>query len=404
MTSRRAAVLTTAAVLLLSACGTGWPDDAGGPVPPGPYAGLADRALFRDVVDGEFGAAHVTGDDAVVYVLGDRPFDVERDDLPRPPDVLLAHPVTADGLGEPVVFTEGEHWPRTTSPLTAGLAQAPDGDALLLAQVADDSGVDRGLPELVLLRFDPGSGEVTRVPLAWEWPFAGGALLTWTELACDAEGTCVARLSEGDGADADVVLDADTGEVLAEDPPGADLPGTPAPDGTARVLFGADTREAPPGDSPGYDWRLPWAQYATAAGEPAGPRVPLAEVSAVVVDSHLRPDGTLLVAVQEEHSNTTRLLALTPGDPAPTVLAETGGAPPRDALVVDEDAGQAHLLGAQDVLVPVLLTVDLATGEVAETGPLCPEDAAFDHLRLTAAGAVAVGSCEGRAEGLWVLR
>lgn len=301
MTSRRAAVLPTAAVLLLSACGTGWPDDAGGPGPPGFYAGLADRALFRDVVDGEFEAAHVTGDDAVVYVLGDRPFDVERDDLPRrPPDVLLAHLVTADGLGEPVVFTEGE--------------------------------------------------------------------------------------------------------VLAEDPPGADLPGSPTPDGTARVLFGADTREAPPGDSPGYDRRLPWVQYATAAGEPAGPRVPLAEASAVVVDSHLRPDGTLLVAVQEERSDTTRLLALAPGDPAPTVLAETGGAPPPDALVVDEDAGQAHLLGAQDVLVPVLLTVDWGTGEVTGTGPLCPEDAAFDHLRLTAAGAVAVGSCEGRAEGLWVLR
>jgi hypothetical protein len=130
--------------------------------------------------------------------------------------------------------------------------------------------------------------------------------------------------------------------------------------------------------------------------------VPLAEVSAVVVDSHLRPDGTLLVAVQEERSNTTRLLALAPGDPAPTVLAGTGGAPPRDALVVDEDAGQAHLLGAQDVLVPVLLTVDLATGEVTETGPLCPEDAAFDHLRLTAAGAVAVGRCGGE-EGVWVL-
>ncbi|PWW22053.1 hypothetical protein JD79_01199 [Geodermatophilus normandii] len=85
------------------------------------------------------------------------------------------------------------------------------------------------------------------------------------------------------------------------------------------------------------------------------------------------------------------------------MLAETGGAPPREPLVVDEDAGRAHLLGAHDVLVPVLLTVDLATGEVVQTGPLCPGDAAFDHLRLTAAGAVAVGSCEGRAEGLFVV-
>ena len=288
MTSRRA-VLPIAAVLLLSACGTGWPDDAGGPVPPGPYVGLADRALFRDFVAGGFEAAHVTGDDGVVYVLGDRPFDVERDDLPRPADVLLAYPVTADGPGEPVVSTEGEDWPRTTAPLTAGLAQAPDGDALLLARLADDSGSDQGLPEPVLLRFDPRSGEVTRLPLAWERPFPPSALLTWTELDCDAEGTCVARLSEGDGAD--VVLDAGTGEVLAGDPPGEDRPGHRTPDGTARVLFGVDSREAPPGNPPGHDWRLPWVRYATAEGEPAGPRVSLAEVSAVVLDHHLRPDA-----------------------------------------------------------------------------------------------------------------
>ncbi|MGY1831577.1 hypothetical protein ACI8AA_14285 [Geodermatophilus sp. SYSU D01180] len=399
----RAATLS-AGLLLLSSCGTGWPDDAGGPVPPGPYTGVAGGALFRDAVDGEFEADHVAGDDAVVWVLGDRPFDVERDPLPRPADVLLAYPVTAGGLGAPVVFTEGEAWPRTTNPLTAGLAPAPDGDALLLAQLADDSGTDAGVPGLVLLRFDPAGGEVTRVPLAWEWPFPDSALVSWTELECDAAGVCAARVRAGEGQEAAVVLDAGAGAVLAGDPPGEDLPGDPTPVADLRVLSGVATQAVPAGESPGYDWRIPWVRFATGAGEPTGPRVPLSAVSAEVVDRHVRPDGTLLVVVREERSNATRLLALAPGDQEPTVLAGTGWVPDRDALVVDDAAGRAHLLGSDDVLVPVLVTVDLATGGTADSGPLCPGEADLGHLRLTAAGAVAVGTCEGRAEGLWVLR
>ncbi|MGY1733873.1 hypothetical protein ACI798_20375 [Geodermatophilus sp. SYSU D01045] len=260
------------------------------------------------------------------------------------------------------------------------------------------------MPELVLLRFDPGSGEVTRLPLAWEWPFQDSALVSWTEVECDAEGACVARFSEGEGQEADAVLDADTGAVLAEDPPGEDLRGHPTPVADLRVLSGVATQAAPPGDSPGHDWRIPWVRFTTGAGESVGPRVPLSTVSAEVVDRQVRPDGTLLLAVREERSDTTRLLALAPGDPEPTVLAETGWAPDRDALAVDEAAGRAHLLGSSDVLVPVLVTVDLAAGEVTDSGPLCPGEAGLDHLRLTAAGAVAVGWCGERGEGLWVLR
>ncbi len=119
--------------------------------------------------------------------------------------------------------------------------------------------------------------------------FPDTALLTWTELQCDAEGACVARLSEGDGADAD---------------------------GAGRDRRGAAA----------------------------------------------------------------------------------------DALAVDEATGRAYLIGALDVLVPELVSSTWPRARSRGPARCAPRDADFDHLLLTAAGGVTAGSCEGRAEGVWVLR
>ncbi|MGY1815563.1 hypothetical protein [Blastococcus sp. SYSU D00820] len=404
--------LLGAAALLVTACapaaaGNAWPADAGGAVPAGPYTEVTDSAAFRDVVDGDLDPEQVVGDDGVVHVLGEYPFDIDRDELPRPADVLISYPVTAGGLGEPVVFTEGEDYPRTTDALAGSLAVAPDGDAVYLVELADDSGIDEGLQELALLRFDPAAGEVTRLPLDVPWPFAGDdSLLFSSSLECDDEGICVARLRDGNGAEADVVVDVATGEVVAEEPPDEDLPGVPVDDGRLRLVVGVDTTrvsdEVPPVDFPSYEVRLPWVQYRTPDGAPVGPQVPLSQVSAVVADRHVLADGSVLLVVVEEDSNAAALLRVSPGDAVPTVLARTAGAAYFDPLAVDEAGGWAYVVGGA-VLEPTLLSADLAAGEATETGPLCPDDADLDHLLLTAAGAVAVGDCGGPL-GVYVLR
>ncbi|MGY1831578.1 hypothetical protein ACI8AA_14290 [Geodermatophilus sp. SYSU D01180] len=401
----------TLALLLLAGCapaGAGRPQPDAGPLPPGPWTAVAGGRAFAGVLPEDLTVARGTAGAGVVWALGERPWDVDSEDPPPPPDVLAGWPVVDGGLGEPVLFTEREDFPATTGVWQGGLATAPDGDAVYLVELADDTDVDSpALGELALVRLDPGTGEVTTTELPGAFPFGPGAILYGAELTCADDGTCRAELSDGNGARAVLVLDLATGAVLENRPVEGDG-GTPTADGRLLVTIGEDEGwrhdTEGPVDSPPVRELRPWVEYRTPEGAPAGPRVYLSDGPAETQVTTVLPDGAVLAALQDEAAGRAWVVSVAPGVTAATTVAEVPGTGVVSGLLADPDGGWVHVLTSSDVLVPTVVSVERATGAVSVSGPLCAGEGSLEALLPTAAGAVAVGYCGERGEGLWVVR
>ncbi|MGY1810381.1 hypothetical protein ACI8AF_23685 [Blastococcus sp. SYSU D00669] len=156
-------------------------------------------------------------------------------------------------------------------------------------------------------------------------------------------------------------FDLDTGAVTGLEP-GAGLSpaGRPRADPDLFVVFGSDGDDGPP-----------WVEFRSADGAVVAPRLPPAATGAEF--------GAVVLA--------ELLGAVRPGGP-----------------VAAEASGWVHAL-TDDDLVPFVVPTDLATGESAVSGPVCPGHGTLERLVLTSAGAVVVGTCEGPNEtGLWLVR
>lgn len=253
-----------------------------------------------------------------------------------------------------------------------GVAFGDGGDALTVAAVRDgqvtehtvDTGVD-GTPDTTAAAVSPDGGTV----------YVAGY---WRE---DGEGS---RL---------LAVDVASGEVEESAPLGLETPGEAvlyelavAPDGDVLGLAALD-RDAD-GDESGavlarYDADL------QLAAEPV--ELVTDEPDSVTGALHVRPDGTVLATVTAGHYTTgdPRLVVVRDGEVSESIeLEDTSDAPHH--LAVDPDGRYAYLPYNTTEYEPALVTLDLTTGEVVGSVPLCDERAGGVGFVVLAADAQTV--------------
>ncbi|MGY1815564.1 hypothetical protein [Blastococcus sp. SYSU D00820] len=319
--------------------------------------------------------------------------------------MLVSYPVGDEGLGEPVVLTEGEDYPATTGAGQAALTTTADGDAWLLVEQAVDTPEEyRPTGTLALVHVDVQTGEVTTVEVRIEdFPPRPDTVLGVVGLDCSETGVCAAVVGDGELASTVLVtIDAATGQVLAradvrrdED---ADVQGPwLTADGRQLVLLTVDGSlpPDPSGESPGRP-ALERRDGSTLA--PVGAPVPLAEGHARVSDVHLLDDGTVL-ALRETADAPAEVVRVAPGGPREVVLrlAEVPGV---HGVAADPATGWLHVLAVVDLERPQLVSVDPETGERTTTD-LCTQPGNAYDLVLTGAGAVVQAACG--HDGLWLV-